>query len=329
MDTHAPKHHERPWWPWAKRGVALVFLVAVAALLLRQAQTINWEEVLGAIRDLPSAVVLAAIAVAACSHALYSSYDLLGRHLTGHALGAGTVMGVTFISYAFNLNLGSMVGGIGLRLRLYSRLGLKPQDIVRIVGISLLTNWTGYLLAAGVAFLFWPPDLPPDWKLDSGGLRVVGVICLAVVAGYVAFCAWAHGRSWTVRGHRIEPPGMRMALLQLLVSSINWSLVAGVIWVLLQGRVAYPHVLAVLLTSAMATLIVRVPGGLGVLETVFVALLSYRVPQGQLLAVLLAYRGIYYLLPLLLATIAYAVTELRARRLRVRAPSKTAQKRYV
>ena len=70
------------------------------------------------------------------------------------------------------------------------------------------------------------------------------------------------------------------------------------------------------------------PGGLGVLETVFVALLSYRVPQGQLLAALLAYRGIYYLLPLILATIAYGVTEMQARRLRAR-PPKADQKRYV
>lgn len=328
MQTLERKHHEHPWWPWARRGAAAVFLLAVAALLLRQARTIDWSEVLEAIRNLPPPIVLAATAVAACSHALYSSYDLLGRHLTRHALGTGTVMGVTFISYAFNLNLGSMVGGIGLRFRLYSRLGLKPQDIARVVGVSLLTNWSGYLLAAGVAFLFWPPDLPPGWKLDSGGLRIVGGVCLAIAAGYVLFCAWAHERCWTVRGHRIQPPSMRMALLQLLVSSLNWALVGAVIWVLLQGRVPYPHVLTVLLTSAMATLIVRIPGGLGVLETVFVALLSYRVPQGQLLAALLAYRGIYYVLPLLLATLAYALTEMRARRLRVR-PPKPVQKRYV
>ena len=203
------------------------------------------------------------------------------------------------------------------RGRVEQRVGLDQQvgDILQ-------------LLPAGVPSLFWPPDLPPGWKLDSGGLRIVGGVCLAIAAGYVLFCAWAHERSWTVRGHRIQPPGMRMALLQLLMSCLNWALVSAVIWVLLQGRVPYPHVLTVLLTSAMATLIVRIPGGLGVLETVFVALLSYRVPQGQLLAALLAYRGIYYVLPLLLATVAYAVTEMRARRLRVR-PSKPAQKRYV
>ncbi|MBS0341572.1 MAG: UPF0104 family protein [Proteobacteria bacterium] len=326
MDPRGHRRHEpappplkltqRAWWPWARRGAALVFVLAVAALLLRQARTIDWPAVVDAIRDLPLRVVLSAAAVAACSHALYSTYDLLGRHLTRHRLGTGTVMSVAFISYAFNLNLGSTVGGIGFRFRLYSRLGLKAPDITRIVGFSLLTNWAGYLLVTGVAFLVWPPALPPGWKLDSGGLRMVGCLALAIAAGYVLFCAWAHERRWDVRGHRIEPPRVRMALLQLLVAGLNWSLVGCVVWVLLQHRVAYPHVLAVLLASAMATLIVRIPGGLGVLETVFVALLSFQVPPDQLLAALLAYRGIYYLLPLMLASMAYALTELRARRLR-------------
>lgn len=326
----APALHltERPWWPMAKRMAALLFLLVVAALLLRQARSIDWDEVLQAIRALPLPTVLAACALAACSHALYSSYDLLGRHLTGHPLGTRTVMGVTFISYAFNLNLGSTVGGVAFRFRLYSRLGLATDTITRILGISLITNWAGYLLAAGIAFCFWPPALPPDWKLSSEGLRIVGAAALLAAAGYVLFCVWAHGRSWSVRGHKIEPPGPRMALLQLVMSCANWSLIGGVLWVLLQGKVAYLHVLAVLLSSALAGLIVRVPAGLGVLEAVFVALLAYRVPQGQLLATLLAYRGIYYLLPLMLATVAYVRTELRARRRRP--PSSTRrQGRYV
>lgn len=327
--TSLPLTH-RPWWPWARRGAVVVFLAFVAALIARQSRTIDWAEVLDAVQDLPLAVLLGATALAACSHLIYSCYDLLGRYLTGHKLSTPTVMGVTFISYAFNLNLGSMVGGIGFRFRLYTRLGLRLDDISRIVGFSLLTNWTGYLVTAGIAFLFWPPVLPPEWRLGSEGLRMVGAVSLALAASYVLFCLWAHERKWFIRGHRIEPPRMRVALLQLCISSVNWALIAAVIWVLLQGRVDYPHVLTVLLTTVMATLIVRVPGGLGVLETVFVALLAYRVPQGHLLAALLAYRGIYYLLPLMLATVLYALTEMRARRLRVRAaPLKPNQKRYV
>lgn len=309
--------NRRPWWPWVKRAAALLFFLGVAALLLHQARTIHWGEVLHALGELPVRTLLAAGGLAACSHLLYSSYDLLGRHLTGHQLGTRTVMGVTFISYAFNLNLGSMVGGVAFRFRLYSRLGLQGATITRILGFSMLTNWAGYLVAAGIAFYFWPPALPPDWKIDGASLRRIGAAALLLAVGYVAFCIWAHQRSWTLRGHRIEPPGARMALLQLAMSCANWSLIGAVVWVLLQGRVDYPHVLAVLLCSALAGLIVRVPAGLGVLEAVFVGLLAYKVPQGQLLAVLLAYRAIYYLLPLVLATVGYAFTEAHARRLRV------------
>ena len=310
----APLHHNRTAWRWARRAVLVAFLAMVAALLVRQALTIEWGQVLHAVGQLPPSFVLAAVAITALSHTIYSTYDLFGRHLTGHRLGTGTVMGVTAISYAFNLNLGSMVGGIGFRYRLYTRLGLATDQIARIVGMSLLTNWSGYLLVAGLVFSFWPPQLPPDWKLDSEGLRLAGAAALALAAAYVALCAWRHGREWMVRGHRIELPGLRMALLQVLVAGFNWCVLGMVMWLLLQGRVDYAHVLSVLLCSVVAGLIVRVPGGLGVLETVFVALLGYRVPLSDLLAALLAYRAVYYLLPLLLATLAYGVAEWLARR---------------
>jgi uncharacterized membrane protein YbhN (UPF0104 family) len=107
-----------------------------------------------------------------------------------------------------------------------------------------------------------------------------------------------------------------MALLQLAMSCANWSLIGGVIWFLLQGQVDYVHVLAVLLVAAVAGVVTHVPAGLGVLEAVFVALLAHAVAEAQLLGALLAYRGLYYLLPLVVATVGYLVTEARARRLR-------------
>ncbi|MET3494011.1 lysylphosphatidylglycerol synthase domain-containing protein [Variovorax boronicumulans] len=304
------------WWPWARRAVVWGFFGLIAWLLVNQARNIDWNEVLVAIRALPASTLLAAGALAAASFLLYSTYDLLGRRLTGHTLGAGSVMGVTFISYAFNLNFGSLVGGVAFRYRLYSRLGLDNDTITRVLGFSMLTNWLGYLVVAGVAFCFWPMTLPPDWKIDSGGLRVLGVALLALSAAYVALCAFSAGRVWRVRGHEFTTPALPMALLQLAMSCLNWSLMGGVIWLLLQGQVGYPHVLAVLLVAAVAGVVTHVPAGLGVLEAVFVALLSHEVAEAKLLGALLAYRGLYYLLPLMVALVAYLVTELRAKRLR-------------
>jgi uncharacterized membrane protein YbhN (UPF0104 family) len=314
MSTMALSRHS--WWPWARRAAVWGFFALIAWLLVRQARTIEWEDVLDAIRALPATALLAAAALAACSFALYSTYDLLGRHLTRHRLGTGTVMGVTFISYAFNLNLGSLVGGVAFRYRLYSRLGLANDTITRVLGFSMLTNWLGYLVVAGAAFCFWPMTLPPDWKIDSEGLRILGAVLLMVALAYLVLCATSRGREWRVRGHELRVPGLAMALLQLAMSCANWSLMGGVIWFLLQGQVEYTQVLAVLLVAAVAGVVTHVPAGLGVLEAVFVALLSHEVPQAQLLGALLAYRGLYYLLPLGVATLGYLVTEARARRLR-------------
>lgn len=305
-----------PWWPWVKRVATWAFFALVAWLIFNQARGIDWGEVLASLRELPRSALLAGAALAAASFTLYSTYDLLGRHMTGHRLRTGTVMGVTFISYAFNLNFGALVGGVAFRYRLYSKLGLDNDTITRVLGFSMLTNWFGYLAVAGAAFFFWPLALPPDWKIDSGGLRILGAVLLLLAIAYLVLCALAGERIWRIRRHEIATPSLRMGLVQLAASATNWSLMGCIVWLLLQRQIDYPQVLAVLLVAAVAGVITHVPAGLGVLEAVFVALLGYALPQARLLGALLAYRAVYYLAPLAVAGFLYFVTEMRARRRR-------------
>jgi glycosyltransferase 2 family protein len=305
----------RAWWPWLKRIVTWTFFGLVAWLLVHQARTIDWAKVLEAVLDIPLPALFAALLLAACSFTLYSTYDLLGRHMTRHRLGTRTVMVITFISYAFNLNLGSLIGGVAFRYRLYSRHGLGNLTITRVLGFSMLTNWLGYLVVAGVAFYFWPMALPPEWKIEAYGLRILGAALLVLALAYLVLCAVAREHIWEIRGHELQTPALGMALLQLVMSCTNWALIGGVIWFLLQQQLPYPHVLAVLLVAAVAGVITHVPAGLGVLEAVFVALL-YQMPTDRLLGALLAYRAIYYLLPLCIASAAYFLTEVRARQRR-------------
>jgi glycosyltransferase 2 family protein len=70
-------------------------------------------------------------------------------------------------------------------------------------------------------------------------------------------------------------------------------------------------VLGVLLLAAVAGVVTHVPAGLGVLEAVFVMLLSRHVGEAPLLAALLAYRAVYYLTPLGLAAGLFAWIEMR------------------
>jgi hypothetical protein len=57
----------------------------------------------------------------------------------------------------------------------------------------------------------------------------------------------------------------------------------------------------------------NVPGGLGVFEGVILLLLSAKVPAAAVLASLLAYRAIYYFLPLGFATGLLGLYEMRSR----------------
>src|SRR5206468_3752106 len=118
---------------------------------------------------------------------------------------------------------------------------------------------------------------------------------------------------WTLRGHEIYLPPVKMALLQYAISCINWSLMAAIIWVLLGERIDYADVLTVLLIGAIAGVIAHVPAGLGVFEFVFVALLSHVVSDERLIGALLGYRAIYYILPLVIATALYLYMEVHAK----------------
>ena len=305
----------KPWWPWLKRGATLVFFGLVTWLLVEQGRAIEWDEVFTALRAYPRTLLLGAVGLAIASFCLYSCFDLLGRHYTGHKLRAPTVMLVTFISYVFNLNLGSLVGGVAFRYRLYSRLKLDTATITRVLTLSMLTNWTGYLLLAGLVFTFATPDLPPDWKMGRGGLQILGFGLLAGSAAYLLLCALSRQRSFSLRGHTLELPSGRLALLQVAMGAANWLIMSGLMFLLLQQKVAFPSVAGVLLVAAVAGVVAHVPAGLGVLEAVFVALLSHQIPTHQLLAALVAYRVIYYLVPLVIATVAYLVTEARAKSL--------------
>ncbi len=293
----------------ARRLLTLAFFALVIGLIGYHARAVDWPAVLASLRAYRASTLWAAAGLAAASFAVYSTYDLIGRHQVRHRLAAAQVAAIGFTSYAFNLNLGSLVGGVAFRYRLYSRRGLETGRITQVLALSLITNWLGYLAVGGAVFALAPLALPPGWKLGSDGLRVLGVVMLAAAVAYLGLCAFGKRRRWQIRAHAVRLPSGRIAALQLGLSSVNWLLIAAVIWTLLQQRIDYPTVLAVLLVAAVAGVIAHVPAGLGVLEGVFIALLAHRVAPAELLAALVAYRAIYYLAPLALAIPVFFVVD--------------------
>jgi glycosyltransferase 2 family protein len=303
------RRHER----WM-RGLSLLILVVVAVLLARYARAVDWPAVGHALAAYRPGRLITAAALGALSYLLYCGYDVAARAYTGHGLSTRRVIAIAFVSYAFNLNLGALVGGGGLRYRLYTRYGIRGGTIVRIIAFSIVTNWSGYLLLAGGVFVFGLLLLPEGFAVGSTSPRILGALMLATLVGYLLLCAFGHHRTWKLRGTAFAPPSLPLAGVQLALSSANWLAIAAILFILLEQRVDYPSLLGVVLLGAVAAAMTHIPAGLGALEAVFVILLGNRIAQADLLAALLAYRALYYLVPLLVAVVVYVAFESRGRR---------------
>jgi uncharacterized membrane protein YbhN (UPF0104 family) len=285
-------------WPRILRWAFPAFGLLVFGLLLSHAHKVDWAGAWQALQRYSPRLLLGVLALCTLSHALYGCYDLIGRRHTRHRVPRWRSWAIAVTSYAFNLNLGSLVGSVGMRVRLYARAGLDEATVAQIIGLSLATNWLGYGLVAGCVFASGVVKLPAEAHLGEAAFRGLGVLMILLAATYVFACTKMEGRRWRVGARLLQLPSARLALMQLVVASVNWALMASAMYLLLGGKVSYVATLGVMLVASIAGVVTPIPGGLGVLEAVYLALLSGTVGQGRLMGALLAYRALYYLVPL-------------------------------
>ncbi len=286
-------------------------------LLVVYAKKVDWEEVWKVIRDYNRVALLSAVGLVVVSYLIYGCYDLLARFYCGHKLAKRQVMLVSFICYAFNLTLGTWVGGIGMRYRLYSRLGLPGSTITRISGSVLPpTGW---------AIFYWQ-----GLSYRRRGGVAGSLVCRSNYAAYSRHWLTDDYRGlFVVLRFREAPPYdhqrakagaafMEIRLAQMLISSVNWMVMGAIIWLLLGQSVNYFFVLGVLLVSSIAGVIVHIPAGIGVLEAVYrttgwgayLEREHYRRPARLS-------RPVFFI-PLLLALICYLLLESQAKKLRAK-----------
>lgn len=306
-----PRRH--PGWRWLAGAFTAAVVAVIGWLLLRQAREVDWPGVWQALRALPRGTLALGALLAWASHLAYGCFDLFGRHVLAHGLSVPRTMGVTLTAYPFALNLGSIIGGVSVRWRLYSRQGLSPGQIGQVIVLSIITNWLGYCVLICGVFWAWAPPLPPGWEIGPGQMRALGLGLAAIGVAYLGLCARRGGRPLRVHGRELPLPRTRMALLQLVLSCVNWALMGGALWALARGQVPYAAALAAVLLGAVAGLLSRIPAGLGVIEAVGIAVLSPWMPPSQALAVVLAYRALYYFAPLAAAGIALLGWEWRGK----------------
>jgi len=293
-------------------------LLGVAFWILhRELREFHYADLVRELHTLPTSHIIFALGITALNYVVLTGYDALALRYIGYRLSRRRVVLASFTGYAVSNSLGfPLLTGAPLRYRLYSRWGVPGVEIARLVAFYSTTFWLGLLAVGGISFLLDPLATPDFLHLPVATARPIGGLLLLLLAAYLALSR-THHREVRIRGIRLSVPAPRLALAQVAISSLDWSLAAAVLYVLLPpGTLSYPGFLGVFMLAQMAGLISNVPGGVGVFESVILLFLTRVLDAPQVLGVLVVFRAIYYLVPLAVAALGLALYEGR----RLRAP---------
>jgi len=302
------------WPPERLVAVALVGLVFAGSLWVigRELRGFKYAEVWSYLADLPLSYVLVATGLTACTFVVLAGYDALALRYIDESLSRKRIAFSAFVGYAVSQAIGNpILTGGSVRYRLYSLWGLSPRAVAKAILFAGVSFWLGFCTLGGVVFSVAPLGLAEAFDLPvSPG--VLGGVSLVPVLAYVSFVV-VRDEPVTLWGWTLKVPPLWMLPIQVGLAMGDLVLAASVVFVLLPPEIGISlgHLIGVYLTALLAGLVSHVPGGLGVFESVTLLLLTPEIPPPIVLGTLLAYRGIFHILPLVLAMSAFGAFELR------------------
>lgn len=264
----------------------------------------NYRDVLSSLTAIPRSSLTLGIGLTSLGYLAMTGYDTLAFRYIRRPLAYSKIAFTNFISCATSNTIGfALLTGSAIRYRFYSAWGVSPIAIAQIIAFVNFSFWLGLFAVGGVMFILNPLAAPTQLHLPFISVRPVGFIFLLLVVSYL-LGSIVSKRPLTIRAQEFRFPSLKLSLAQIVISSLDWSLAAVVLYTLLPAStpLSYPGFLGIYLLAMTVGVISNVPGGLGVFETVVLLLLSPQVPAAAVLGSLLAYRGVYYFLPLAVAT---------------------------
>lgn len=260
--------------------------------------------------DIPKKSLIYAILSALVAYVALAWYDRIALLHLDRLKGISWlyVAVCSFVTYALGHNLGASVLSGGLvRLRAYYAKGLSTAEVATLVAMCSFTFLFGTLLLLGVVLVFEPEiapslsDLAPRMLLPVWFVQTTGIFLLFLCALYV-LGSWRTFKPFHLGRLDIVYPRLGIVGRQLLAAPLEIMSAAGIIYFALPkaGNPGYFIVLGAFILSFSAALISQAPGGLGVMEAVFLAIID-TVPPTGVIAALLIWRLLYLMLPLALS----------------------------
>lgn len=298
--------------PLAFAAALGVFGLVVLALY-RLTGEVRYDDVVQSVIDTPVKDLLLAVFFTGLSYAALVAYDFNAlAYIRRRKVPPATVAVTAFSAYAISNSVGfGPLSGGAIRYRVYTKFGLSPEDVARIIAFITFAFGIGLASVAAISVLPVADHLGKVMNLSPLLLRSGAVVVLILVAGLAYI------------GHRAKPfkigkltlvlPDTATAARQFLVTALDVAASASVLYVLLPSTgFGWPSFLAIYAAAIGLGVLSHVPGGIGVFEAVMVAALGNgNAGIEQILSALVLYRIIYYVLPLVVAIAIVSASLLR------------------
>ena len=282
--------------------------ICIAAILVhRSLGRYTIGEIEESIRSIPGFRLVAAAFFVMLSYIMLTGFDALAVRYAGRSLAYRRVALASFTALSIGHNVGFAALSSGaVRYRFYSRWGLTGEEIAKVIVFCGATSGLGLAMVAGLSLLLTAGDGPDFLGLDPTMQILVGLAFLAVPAAYLLLCAFVR-RTVRIRTWRFEPPQLALGIGQIIVATLNFSCVAAVIQQLLLGfaEVHFVEVARAYVTANIASIVSHVPGGLGVMEATIHGIL----PSAASIGALIAFRVIYFFVPLTIGVPVLLISE--------------------
>src|SRR5450631_3280216 len=292
---------KRIGWKRLGSGASLLIIAFAITTLVRTLKGVDTGVILTALTEIPPAhIALAALCVlgAFCTLTFYDFFALrtIGKKNVPYRIAALS----SFTSYSIGHNIGATVfTGGAIRFRIYSDYGLSAIDVAKICFLSGLTFWLGntFVLGIGMALHPWAAS-----AMDQLPPAVNRLIALGGIAAIVSYMVWltmgSERRELGQNGWKVTLPSAPLTLLQILIGVVDLGFCALAMYLLMpaQPGIDFVSLAVVFILATLLGFASHAPGSLGVFDAAMLVALP-EFGREQLVATLVVFRILYFLIP--------------------------------
>ncbi|HZT48475.1 MAG TPA: YbhN family protein [Hyphomicrobiaceae bacterium] len=299
---------------WHAIGMAASAAVVGASLyvLYRLLRHIDAGRVLAAVGATPPESVLAACVFVAAGYVTLTLYDYFALRTIGRAdVPYRTAAFASFTSFTIGHNLGATVlTGGAVRLRIYSSWGLGIVDVAKIAFVTGLTFWLGNVFVLSLGLVWAPEAATAVTQLPAWAVQWLGLAGLSALVGYVA---WVLPRPRIVgrASWRVVLPNARLTLVQIGIGILDFAAGALAFYALMPAtpEISFTAVAVVYVSATLLGFVTHAPGSIGVFDAALLIALA-QFEKEELVASLLVFRLVYFVVPFAAAVVMLGVREL-------------------